>query len=305
MKSDAAAWPLSAQPLIERIRAQEQTEKAWNLRASEVRHLLGVDSAAFYRLIYAAERAGNRLVGLSAAGERYCQENIGELVSLLELFCGPEVEQQLYAAGIFLPHTEQQELMGTFLNVAAEAVRSHRLETGEFSDMLRAFGSFERARRVYQEQFFPLESLTAEAIRRYSSTRVFGIPELALANAGRILQLFFRKHLLEPEDLFAPLFERLREQAVLEGYAQRPESAGQPGGRSRTARGAERKVPTTPVREARRAMGLEGRALDLALLKSRYRELIRIYHPDINPEGLRRCQEINAAYSLLAAGLSN
>jgi len=40
-------------------------------------------------------------------------------------------------------------------------------------------------------------------------------------------------------------------------------------------------------------------------LKSRYRELIRIYHPDINPEGLRRCQEINAAYSLLASGLSD
>jgi hypothetical protein len=304
VKTDTAGRAPSAQPLIERIRAQEQTGKVWNLRAAEVRELLGLDSAAFYRRIYAAERAGNRLVGLAFVGERYSQENVGELVSLLELFCGREAEQQLYAAGIFLPHAEQRELMGAFLNVAAEAVRGHRLETGEFSAMLRAFGSFERARRVYREQYFPMEPLTAEAIRRYGSTRVFGIPDLALANARRILQLFFRKHLLEPEDLFAPLFERLREQAVLEGYAQQSESYGQPGGRSRTTRGAEPKVPMKPVLEARRAMGLEGRALDLTLLKSRYRELIRIYHPDINPEGLRRCQEINAAYSLLAAGLS-
>lgn len=305
MKSDTAVSAPSAQPLIERIRAQEQTGKSWNLRAAEVRHLLGVDPADFYRRIYAAERAGNRLVGLSTAGERYCQENIGELVSVLELFCGREVERQLYEAGIFLPYTEQQELMGIFLNVAAEAVRSHRLETGDFSAMLRAFGGFERARRVYREQYFPMESLTAEAVRRYGSTRVFAIPDLALANAGRILQLFFRKHLLEPEDLFAPLFERLREQAVLEGYERRPESSGQSGARSRAAWGAGRKVPATPARKARCAMGLDGGPLDLTLLKRRYRELIRIYHPDINPEGLRRCQEINAAYSLLAAGLSD
>ena len=30
-----------------------------------------------------------------------------------------------------------------------------------------------------------------------------------------------------------------------------------------------------------------------------YRRLARKFHPDINPSGLRRCQEINAAYSIL------
>jgi curved DNA-binding protein CbpA len=57
------------------------------------------------------------------------------------------------------------------------------------------------------------------------------------------------------------------------------------------------------VLRARRLLGLEGGTLDLRRLKSRYKTLMKIYHPDLNPQGLRRCQEINAAYSLLASGL--
>jgi DnaJ-class molecular chaperone len=50
-------------------------------------------------------------------------------------------------------------------------------------------------------------------------------------------------------------------------------------------------------------MNLEGRALSLPLLKAQYKRLMKIYHPDINPQGLRRCQEITAAYSLLLSSL--
>ena len=55
--------------------------------------------------------------------------------------------------------------------------------------------------------------------------------------------------------------------------------------------------------QARRSMNLEGRALTPPLLKSQYKRLMKIYHPDINPQGLRRCQEITAAYSLLLASV--
>ena len=36
-------------------------------------------------------------------------------------------------------------------------------------------------------------------------------------------------------------------------------------------------------------------------LKIKYKNLIKRFHPDINPNGLRRCQEINAAYSILVS----
>ena len=50
-------------------------------------------------------------------------------------------------------------------------------------------------------------------------------------------------------------------------------------------------------------MNLDGRALNRALLKAQYKRLMKIYHPDINPQGLRRCQEITAAYALLLSSL--
>ena len=261
-----------------------------------MRRLLGLDSASFHRRLYAAERAGHRLVGLDSAAGSYSQENVGELVSLLELFCGPGVEGELERAGIFFSHPEQLELMSAFLGAAGEALAAHRIEESEFSSMLAVFRGFERARQVYREQYFPIPDLKAEAVRRFCSARSFEMPELAQANARGLLEFFFRKHVLDAEGLFAPLYERLREQAVREGWAEPPPREEDRGGR--------RVEALTPAARARRLMGVEGGALDMARLKSRYKVLMKIYHPDLNPQGLRRCQEINAAYALLAAALS-
>jgi hypothetical protein len=290
--------PPSPEPVIARIAELEAAGRAWSLKASELRGLLGLSSADFHRRLYAAERSGNRLVGLDSVGGRFSQENVGELVSLLELFCGPGVEQPLQQAGVFFPQPEQVEIMGCFLGEAAEALARHRLEEQEFSAMLRAFGSFERARQVYREQYFPLEELLERTASRYCTGLSFELPALARANVRRLLEFFFRRHVLETESLFASLYERLHEQAVREGYAEPPRE------KQRAGRRPEGRPADTPALRARRLLGLEGGALDLRRLKSRYKSLMKIYHPDLNPQGLRRCQEINAAYTLLAAALA-
>jgi hypothetical protein len=288
----------SVQPVIARIAELEQAGQPWSLRASELRGLLGLGSAEFHRGLYAAQAAGNRLVGLDSVGGSFSQSNVGELVSLLELFCGRGVEEPLERAGIFFPQPEQVEIMGCFLGEAGEALARHRLEEQEFSAMLRAFGSFERARQVYREQYFPLEELLERTASRYCAGLSFGLPALARANVRRLLEFFFRRHVLETESLFASLYERLHEQAVREGYAEPPRE------KQRAGRRPEGRPADTPALRARRLLGLEGGALDLRRLKSRYKSLMKIYHPDLNPQGLRRCQEINAAYTLLAAALA-
>ncbi len=286
--------------MIARIAELEAGGRAWSLRASELRGLLGLSSADFHRRLYAAQAAGNRLVGLGSVEGLFSQENVGELVSLLELFCGPGVEQPLQRAGVFFPQPEQVEIMGCFLGETGEALARHRLEEKEFSAMLRAFGSFERAREVYREEYFPLDELLERAAGRYCAGLSFGLPELGRVNVRRLLEFFFRRHVLETESLFASLYERLHEQAVREGYAEPP-----PRAEERAGRRADRRRADTPAQQARRLLGLEGGTLDLRRLKSRYKTLMKIYHPDLNPQGLRRCQEINAAYALLASGLAS
>ncbi|OHD73125.1 MAG: hypothetical protein A2V99_10695, partial [Spirochaetes bacterium RBG_16_67_19] len=274
----------SVQPVIARIAELEEAGQAWSLRASELRGLLGLGSAEFHRGLYAAQAAGNRLVGLDTVGGSFSQSNVGELVSLLELFCGREVEEPLERAGIFFPQPEQVEIMGCFLGEAAEVLARHRLEEGQFSAMLRAFGSFQRARGVYREEYFPLEELMERAAHRYCAGRSFGLPGLARANARRLLEYFFRKHVLETESLFASLYERLHEQAVREGFAERAPEPGQRAGRHQAwaGRPGAGRVGAldTPVLRARRLLGLEGGTLDQRRLKSRYKTLMKIYHPD-------------------------
>lgn len=288
--------------VVERIRGLEATGRAWRLDAEEIRELLGVEVGEFYRKIYAADRARHPLVSLAAATASFSQDNIWEFVALVELFCGDSAERRFQGAGVFFPHPEQLELMGTFILNASRTARDHRLDSGEFSAMLAAFGSFERAHRCYLDEHFNLEGLVDAAVEQYCSPRQFSIPALARRNARALLEYFFQKHVLEPRELFAGTRASLFEQAVREGFAE-PPAPGRPGpgfgGPGGTA--FEGTPEPSPFERARRIMGLEGRPLTLPVLKRQYKGLMKRYHPDVNPAGLKRCQEINAAYALMVS----
>jgi hypothetical protein len=272
---------------------------SWSMDCAEIRELLGIADEEFYRRIYAAESADHPLISLSAATETYSQQNIWEFVSLIELFCGGDTEAHLEKAGIFFSHPEQMEILGLFLGTAAGAVRRHTLDSPQFSAMLRTFGRFEQARDVYIEEFFPLKELIDRAAEAYCGDRSFTIPQLARSNVKSLLEFFFQKHILEPRSIFSVLIDRLLQQAAKEGYAaQRRRRYAEEEQRSEIA--ADR---ASALNRARRAMNLEGRSPTLSELKAQYKRLMKIYHPDINPQGLRRCQEITAAYSLLLSAV--
>jgi hypothetical protein len=286
-------------PVIRRIAELEENGDSWSLGVAEIRDLLDLSSKEFYRRIYAAERRDHPLISLDSATGRYSQENIWEFVALVELFCGAETEQRLERAGIFFSHSEQMEILGVFLQQTAAAIRLHKLDTGQFSAMLRTFGSFEPARDVYIEEYFPLDALLDRAATAYCAERDFTIPELARANVRKLLAFFFQKHVLKIGSIFALLNDRLIGEAAARGYVaagerftgeQKREDAAVPGS-------------SPHLQRARRTMNLEGRTLSSGLLKREYKRLMKIYHPDINPKGLRRCQEITAAYSLLLSSL--
>ena len=95
------------------------------------------------------------------------------------------------------------------------------------------------------------------------------------------------------------MIDRLLRLAAAQGYAREDERIGD--GQERAGTGVAE--PSEQLGAARRAMDLKSQPLSVPLLKSQYKRLMKIYHPDINPQGLRRCQEITAAYSLLLASL--
>ena len=282
--------------LIGEIERQERTGRSWRLAPTQLQRILGLSPERYYQEIYGAQVAGHPLIDLSLALEPFSQSSAAALVAVLDHLCGAGAESALGRAGVFFSHEQQAELMAEFLSGTAGAVRAHRFQDEEFTAMLRTFGRFPEARRVYLDHFFDLDDLQERAARRYCAGRTFTLPDLALANARELLRLFFAKHVLRRRTLFGSLHEAFHRAAVNAGFATEERTSS----RHRARRQAPERPERSAAARARRAMGLGSEPLTTRSLRARYKELMKRYHPDVNPDGLARCQEITAAYSTLA-----
>ena len=278
--------------LITEIRRQEAAGHAWELAPGDLQRILDLTPEQYYREMYAAQMAGHPLISLDLGTERFSQDSVLPLVSLLEHFFGAEAEPALERAGIFFSHDQQAEITAEFLGAAAGTVRAHEFQDEDFAAMLRVFGSLARARQTYLDHYFDLEEMRHGAALRYCAARDLTIPELALRNAEGVLQHLFAKHVLRADSIFGSLHDSFLAAAVNAGFADEP------------PRGERRPPPyavDATADQARRAMGLDSEPLTLERIKARYKQLMKRFHPDVNPHGLRRCQEINLAYSTLVA----
>lgn len=281
--------------LIAEIRRQDAAGRAWELAPADLQRLLSLTPEQYYREIYGAQVAGHPLISLAQADESFSQASILPLISLLEHLCGAGAESALERAGIFFSQDQQAEITAQFLSAAAREVGAHRFRTDEFAAMLRTFGNLPQARRVYLEHFFDLESIRRRAAHRYCARRGFTIPDLALRNAEGVLGFLFSKHVLRAEIVFGSLSGAFLAAAARAGYAEEAHR------RERYGQHAHREAAPSAAEQARRALGLGPGPLTRERLKSRYKQLMKRFHPDVNPHGLRRCQEITVAYSTLVA----
>jgi hypothetical protein len=184
--------------------------------------------------------------------------------------------------------------MALFLAAAAGAVDEHEFQADTFTAMLQTFGRLPQARQAYLQHYFDLAAIQDQTARTYCASRSFAIPDLAVRNAAGLLRFLLQKHILREESIFARLQDDFLEAAIRAGFATRP----------RQEQG-QRKQPLhvrPPTDVARQTMGIGPGPILLSQLQASYKALMKRYHPDINPTGLRRAQEINAAYSALVAG---
>jgi hypothetical protein len=225
---------------------------------------------------------------------QFSHETVGELVTLLESVFGPEAEDQMARAGLFVPHDVSNELVARFWTVAAERVRRHRVDEPTFLAMLETFGTYDEARGVYLGEYFGRDEIIRETARMFVREYPFEEPATAAATCRRHLTMLFQRHVLSLRAALLPVTDRLTRIALDHGYLRRREqvhyysSAGEPSRQD-------------PVADGLRLLGLSGARPDRGTLKRRYKELMKRYHPDVNPDGLETCKRINNAYSYLLA----
>ena len=299
-------------PLVARISSLADAAGCWTIPSEEVARLVGADPVRFWREVNGLRHR----ISFGEAIDGFTQDTVGDLVTVLEHIAGDGAEEALRRAGLFLPHEYGVGLTEELLYAARRFSAIQDIRTDELLGMIRHAGSVRSAIGIYLGEYTDVESLLSACSESFRAMQ--GLPGIGAITAARYLRRMFEKHVLDRRGLFALLEERLRVAAAQAGHVD-PEERGR---RDREAadgadRGAGRGEGRGAGRGDRRGARAEGHAAwalrvmgfgrlgeepDADALRARYRQLMMRYHPDVDPSGLERCKDVNAAYSLLIAG---
>jgi len=257
---------------------------SWTLSPNELETL--TDPVTLYRAVYELKLIGRDV---------YTPSSAGELVGLLERAVAPDAEFQLREAGLFLSHDDRIGLTERFVRHIRRAIVLHVPDPEMFRGMVDHFRRYDIAEQTYCDTYLSLEPIidacsTEHAEGRESST----VHQLT---ATWYLRTLVDRRIIVLSDLGPALFDLLRsigrQEGALPGIAaddQGPDpwaAAGAPGGIEDDRAAALALFELRPSHPSR------------AEVQSRYRRLMRRFHPDINPDGLDMAKRINAAYAVL------
>jgi hypothetical protein len=287
--------------LIDRLSEIVDGTGAWAMSTDELMAALGVAPVRFWRAVHAVRGR----IDFAEAVDGFCQESVGDLVTLLEQLAGPDAEAVLTRAGFFLPNELRVDLMDSLLRDGWLRSATHDIDTDEFSAMLKFAGSVRRAISIYLDEHADIDSLIETRAEAFRAER--GLPWLGRATAARYLRSLFARHVLDQASMFSVLADRLRLAAARLGWFEAEEPREDARGGRADGRGTAGAGPTAARQSvrlawARRIMGFVEEPVTAEELRARYRELVMRYHPDANPSGLERCKDVNAAYAILMSG---
>lgn len=285
---DDQSVELSLNNIVRKIRLKESNGFEWQLNPIEIQCCLGLTPEEYYTQVYQGTIDDCPMISLSNATDVFSQESVNELVALLELLCGPKAMSALEKAGIFFSHERQIELMEEFFTTAIQAVKNHEFQRDTFSAMIDTFVEFSQATKTYIKHHFNLDDICNRVVTAYCSKNKFTIRGLAIKTASSLLNFLFLKHIIKSDTIFMCLDDDFLSTAKTKGYTTQSHSENY-----------EPVNNISPHQNARQILGIESASISRKQLRIKYKNLIKHFHPDINPSGLRRCQEINAAYSIL------
>ena len=253
---------------------------SWTLSLNELEAL--IDPVTLYRAVYEL-----KLIGRDA----YTSSSAGELVGLLERAVAPDAELQLRDAGLFLGHDDRISLTERFVRHVRRAIVLHIPDPEMFRGMVRHFKRYGIAEQAYCDTYLSMEPI----IDACSTEHAEGRESAAVhqLTAKWYLRTLVDRRIIVPADLGPALFDLLRSIGRQEGALPRIAADDQGATAGAQAGIVDDRAGALALFELRPAYPSR------AEIQSRYRRLMRRFHPDINPEGLDMAKRINAAYAVL------
>ncbi len=271
--------------LLDEIRSRTIGSE-WRLDLETLLSLLSLSREDYYRSLYTERLARAELFDIR---DHYDQECTGELLRLLERTGYQEAESLFFHAGYHFPEEKLLEWHEFFLSVTWSRLQSHEVERDSLENALLGCSSPSDGLEFYARLHFPAEELMEFAIPLFC--RREGVEEhtVSFTFLADFIRRELKCNLLGEEELYHPLAELLRRKGrewdLLD--EEPPAYILSPRMEEDLAElGFDRKKPPA-----------------LADCKVRYRELLKRYHPDINPEGGEKTRRLNAAYGRLMSDL--
>lgn len=253
-------------------------ECKWFVSSTQLISLLYIKKEDYYRELYSLRNANFNPAKLTGFHEEECMYLCLLLEKILRL---GDVEEEFIKAGIYFNEKSLSILREKFIDCMAELLSKHKVDKDLLMILSSATINFDDAFDTYFFDKFNMDRIidfTIESfISNYSIDPFFG---------GEIfLKKFLEDQVQYKKIPFAQITEEYRERYYYELF------------------GRLRKSQNTPklskeIRQLLAYFNLE-EGTDKKKLNTRYKELLKIYHPDVNKTGLEKTKEIIKNYKKL------
>lgn len=274
--------------LLEEIRSITVGSE-WRLSLESVLSHLSIPLEQYYSYIYAGRSALPPRRNL----DHFEVDSVSDLISLLEDHGITRARETFHAAGYFFSGEDLDDFLEFFLSVTMSRLQSHTVDEDLLDLALAGCMNPEDGFDFYRHSRFPVEELLDFAVRLYLNEREIECHHLSEATLKNHVQDLFHKKILRMEDLSTSLNESLRKFAVSRGMMK--------AGRFPVI---DPKCITPELAQALAEMGFQkGRIPHEDELKTKYRSLVKQYHPDLNPEGEEKTRRLTTAYTKIWNGI--
>lgn len=255
----------------------------WHIHLEFALGLLEMSREEFYQRMYRQKKK------ISEVKEGFGPDNVQDLIWLFEEKGLRDAGMEFYRAGYYLNQDQLIDWLDFFLSVTMSKMQSTPVDREILETAVHGSRNFHDAVEFYGSSVFEIEELIQSAVSIYIKRSGIEDSPMSRHILGSYIQDQMRKRVIRWEDLCLALAEDLKNKAQKWGILERIAAM-----RQKFSALSEEEV------RALKSLGfLDKRMPDLEELKTRYRDLLKKYHPDINPDGLEITRQLNLSYHFL------
>lgn len=267
--------------VISEIQSQS-TDFSWFISSETLVSVLNLKKETYYKILYSLRNSEFNPATLrgfhQSEGKYLCQL----LTRVLHL---EGVEKEFASAGIYFGEDCLSELQNSFIDLFELTVSKHKLDKELLLLLCSATIKFEDAFDSYFEDKFDTAWIIERAISQFMQERMID----PYYGAEDFLRVYIEDQIRYKKIKFGKLKSEYRDRYYYELYGRFRETSKSKKNQSKYSR---------EINQLLQFFGLDDSA-NRKTLKIKYKELLKMYHPDINKTGLEQTKLIIVNYKKL------